>query len=85
MTDSEFLRRVKAELGRAYHDISNPLAIVQGNLELIAELRKAGAPPEELLDSIDDAHAALAGFHQPMQHLMTIRRLIDERLENGPE
>lgn len=79
-TEQEFLRLLKAELGRAYHDISNPLAIVSGNLELIHELRKSGASAEECMDSVTDAHTAVAAFAEPLQHLMAVRKLVEERL-----
>jgi hypothetical protein len=82
LSDAEFLRRLRAELGRVYHDISNPLAIVSGNLELVNELRKAGLPPEEMMDSIADAHTGVAGFKAPMEGLMKLRALIDERLKS---
>lgn len=82
LSETEFLRRLRAELGRVYHDISNPLAIVSGNLELVNELRKAGLPPEEMMDSIADAHAGVAGFTAPLESLMALRSLVDERLKS---
>ena len=85
LSETEFLRRLRAELGRAYHDISNPLAIVSGNLELINELRKAGLPPEEMMDSIADAHAGVAGFTAPLKGLMDLRAQVDERLKSTDE
>ncbi|MFT5144056.1 MAG: K+-sensing histidine kinase KdpD [Rhodothermales bacterium] len=80
LTETDFLRRLRAELGRVYHDLSNPLAIVSGNLELVEELRNAGAPPEELMESISDAHSAVAGFTAPLKNLLLVRTLVEERL-----
>jgi hypothetical protein len=85
LSETEFLRRVRAELGRVYHDICNPLAVVSGNLELVNELRKAGLPPEEMMDSIADAHTGVAGFTAPLESLMTLRALLDERIDSADE
>lgn len=84
VNETEFLRKLKAELGRVYHDLSNPLAIVSGNLELVNELRKAGVPPEEMLESIADAHAGAEGFTKPLEDLMRVRGVVEERLKSMP-
>jgi signal transduction histidine kinase len=83
LTETDFLRRLRAELGRVYHDLSNPLAIVSGNLELVEELREAGSPPEELMESIADAHSGVGGFAAPLKNLLLVRTMVDERLRAG--
>ncbi|MFT4605902.1 MAG: hypothetical protein ACI9W4_002647, partial [Rhodothermales bacterium] len=46
---------------------------------------KAGLPPEEMMDSIADAHTGVAGFTAPLESLMTLRALLDERIDSADE
>jgi signal transduction histidine kinase len=79
-TEAQFLALLRSELARVYHDLSNPLAIVSGNLELVGELRKADAGLEAIAESLDDAQEALGGFGPPLERFVALRTMLDQRL-----
>ncbi len=79
-TEAEFLIQLRSELARIYHDISNPLAVVSGNLELVTELRKANLGMDEIGESLDDAQAAMEGFGPPLKKFVDTRAALDKRL-----
>jgi signal transduction histidine kinase len=75
---SEQLGLTRSQLSRIHHDLNNPLSVISGNAELLAELSRALGLEEELGGPIDDLSAAVDQLTENVDRLLAVRGLLNE-------
>lgn len=75
------LRAIRGPLRQAHHDLSNPLAIISGNLQLVKEVAAMEGGSSMLLESLADAMAAVEQFSGPMDQLSEVRGRLDDAIK----
>lgn len=72
----ERLAEAARALSRFQHDLSNPVAVIVGNVQLIAELARASGD-EMLLESLDDIAEAAERVESQLGRLTAIRKRME--------
>lgn len=67
------LRRLGDEVGRLYHDVNNPLAVISGNAQLLLDIGAAEGLGPDLMDSIADIEVAAQRLAEVMTRVRTLR------------
>lgn len=67
------LRRLSDEVGRLYHDVNNPLAVISGNAQLLLDIGAAEGLGPDLMDSIADIETAAQRLADVMQRVRALR------------
>ena len=75
-----YLRALRGQLARLFHDLNNPLAIMSGNLQLVSELAKAANLDDDMVMSLEDAQTAADQLAERLSALGTIRQDINGRI-----
>lgn len=74
----EQLELIRSQLSRIHHDLNNPLSVISGNAELLAELSRALGVGEELGGPIDDLSSAVDQLSENVDRLLAVRGLLNE-------
>ena len=71
-------RSIEQELGRFSHDISNPLSIISGNVQLLLELSEELGLSEETRSYVEDIDVACRRVVDELQRVQKIRSSLRE-------
>ncbi len=70
---SELLRRVRQTISRVNHDLNNPLSIISGNAQLLAELARAFDLDGDFVQPIQDIEEASGRVSAILRRLVDLR------------
>lgn len=76
------LEALRAQLSRIHHDLNNPLAVISGNVELLAELSDALGVGPDLEGPLDDISTAVDNLVENVDRLLVVRGLIMKLTEH---
>jgi nitrogen-specific signal transduction histidine kinase len=71
------LRAVSEAIVRLHHEVNNPLAIISGNAQLLAEVGRAEGLSEDLMGPILDIEAATERLAESLRRLAALREEVD--------
>lgn len=72
------LELIRSQLSRIHHDLNNPLSVISGNAELLAELSRALGVGDDLDGPIDDLTSAVDQLTENVDRLLAVRGLLNE-------
>lgn len=67
------LRRLSDEVGRLYHDVNNPLAVISGNAQLLLEIGNAEGLSSDVMEPVADIEVAAQRLVEVLQRLVRLR------------
>ena len=89
MKDSSLYRsilsRVRTDVGKTYHDINNPLAIISGNVQLLEQLLVMQDTDPTIMEVVDDIRVACDKMTEASRELDTLRMEIASILDDAPD
>ena len=71
------LRAVSDAIVRLHHEVNNPLAIISGNAQLLAEVGQTEGLSEDLMGPIQDIEAATERLAESLRRLAELREEVD--------
>ena len=72
------LEKIRSELSRVHHDINNPLSVIAGNVELLAELTRALELGEDIGETVSDLQHAVELLTEQVDRLLAVRGLLSQ-------
>ena len=72
------LELIRAQLSRIHHDLNNPLSVISGNAELLAELSRALGVEDDMGGPIEDLTSAVDQLTENVDRLLAVRGLLNE-------
>lgn len=81
--ESEVLRELSSRVSSAKHDINNPLSIISGNAQLLAELARAMDLGDEFLEPIRDIQDASERISNSLEELDALHTVLPD--EGSPQ
>ena len=70
---AERLRRLSDEVGRLYHDVNNPLAVISGNAQLLLEIGTSEGLSSDVMEPVADIEVAAQRLVAVLQRLARLR------------
>lgn len=67
------LRRLSDEVGRLYHDVNNPLAVISGNAQLLLDIAAADGLGPDIMEPLADIETAVGRLSEVMQRVRELR------------
>jgi signal transduction histidine kinase len=75
---SDQLETIRVQLSKIHHDLNNPMSVISGNVELLAELTKALGVEGELGGPLEDLARAVDQMADNADRLLAVRGLLGE-------
>ena len=75
---SDQLEIIRVQLSKIHHDLNNPMSVISGNVELLAELTKALGVEADLGGPIEDLARAVDQMADNVDRLLAVRGLLNE-------
>ena len=75
---SDQLETIRVQLSKIHHDLNNPMSVISGNAELLAELTKALGVEGELGGPLEDLARAVDQMADNADRLLAVRGLLGE-------
>lgn len=72
-SDGPSLQEIRRTISRVNHDLNNPLSIISGNAQLLAELARMLDLDSDLAQPIEDIEAASSRVGEILRHLVDLR------------
>ena len=73
---SAILQKLETELGQSYHDLSNPLSVISGNIQLLEQLLVMTEGCQDLEEPIQDIKKACDTMLEASDRLVLLRASI---------